>query len=441
MLEPGRYLQQGRYRIKAHLNQGGMGTVYLATDRNLSERLVAIKENNEISAETQEQFQQEAVLLARLTHPNLPRVTDHFIEPSGRQYLVMDYISGDDLAEIIADRGQPLSEIEALAWMGQVLDALEYMHGWTDSETGQPRPILHRDIKPSNIKRTPDGRIVLVDFGLVKDQTGFGTRVGARGVTPGYSPLEQYTGGTDVRSDIYAFGATLYTLLTAIRPPDSPAIAGGTPLLTPRAFNPKLSRNTERLIERTMQIQAGERFQNTQELRSALNTKRLLGFGIDKRSGPPPAFPPPKNLIHQQRSAPVSLWIGLVALLILFSATLVVIEALPTILERLNAKTATKVTVTSTDISNEAATLRVRSTVTPEPPTPPIPAATATLGSAGLSTTTPTDTPTRVNQQMLNYAGTLTANKAATLAAATNATPTPTEPPPTIISKALTPTP
>src|SRR5690242_10709672 len=123
MLESGQYLQQGRYRIKERLNQGGMGTVYLATDRNLSDRLVAIKENSDSSAEAQEQFQYEAVILARLTHPNLPRVTDHFVEPSGRQYLVMDYVGGDDLRQILNKHGGPLPEADVLTWTAQVMDA------------------------------------------------------------------------------------------------------------------------------------------------------------------------------------------------------------------------------------------------------------------------------------------------------------------------------
>jgi eukaryotic-like serine/threonine-protein kinase len=206
MVDAGDELQHGRYRIQERLSQGGMGTVYLGIDRNLDNRVIAIKENSDTSPETQQQFRREAAVLARLTHPNLPRVTDYFIEPSGRQYLVMDYVPGDDLRQILADHKGPLSEAEALGWLEPVMDALAYMHGWINPETGQPSPIIHRDIKPPNIKRTPNGRTVLVDFGLAKVHIGEGTLVGARAVTPGYSPLEQYAGGTDPRSDIYALG-------------------------------------------------------------------------------------------------------------------------------------------------------------------------------------------------------------------------------------------
>ncbi|MFN8486800.1 MAG: protein kinase [Caldilineaceae bacterium] len=284
MLEVGQYLQQGRYRIRDRLNQGGMGTVYLAADRNLSNRLVAIKENSDSSAEAQEQFQAEAVILARLTHPNLPRVTDHFVEQSGRQYLVMDYVAGEDLRQTLNKAGGPLPEGDVLVWMTQVMDALEYMHSWVDNETGAPSPIIHRDIKPSNIKRTPDGRIVLVDFGVAKYQTDYNTQIGARAFTSGYSPIEQYTGGTDVRSDIYALGATIYTLLTDVKPPDSLAMVGGRTIAAPRKLNPEISRGTEKVILRAMQLQAGDRYQSIHEMREALGSKRIANLITERRA-------------------------------------------------------------------------------------------------------------------------------------------------------------
>lgn len=274
-LENGYQLQQGRYLIQSVLGEGGMGTVYLATDRNLPGRLVAIKENADATQAAQAQFQQEAVMLARLTHPNLPRVTDHFVEPTGRQYLVMDYVEGDDLREVLRQQGGPLPEPLVLAWIEQVINALEHMHNWIDPATRRPSPIIHRDIKPGNIKRTPNGRIVLVDFGLAKYESDEEpTVVGARAFTPGYSPVEQYSGGTNVRSDIYALGATLYNLLTGQRPPDATALAGGAPLAPPRQVNPQISRNTERVILRAMQAQESERFQNVRAMHDALLNRR-----------------------------------------------------------------------------------------------------------------------------------------------------------------------
>jgi serine/threonine-protein kinase len=332
MLEIGQELQQGRYRIKERLTQGGMGTVYLATDRNLAERPVAIKENSDASTITQEQFQREAAMLARLTHPNLPRVTDYFIEPSGRQYLVMDYIPGEDLRQIVIRRGGQLPEDEALAWLDGVLSALEYMHGWIDNDTGLPRPIIHRDIKPSNIKRTPNGRIVLVDFGLAKYHSGDETQIGARAVTPGYSPLEQYTGGTDVRADIYALGATLYALLTGERPPDSPARASGAALPSPRQRNPTVSRNTERVLLRALQMQANERFQSVQEMRAALAGRSLFSRGGEADPTSSAGWRSAGGETRRTKRARAGIWIGALSLLALLTFAVLVATMLPQLL-------------------------------------------------------------------------------------------------------------
>ena len=332
MLEIGQELQLGRYRIKERLNQGGMGTVYLATDRNLSERLVAIKENTETSPETQRQFQQEAVLLARLTHPNLPRVTDHFIEPDGRQYLVMDYVGGDDLQQIMRMHKGPLPEAEALECIEQVIDALEYMHSWIDVDSGVPSPVIHRDIKPANIKRTRNGRIVLVDFGLAKVHADEGTLAGARAVTPGYSPLEQYGGGTDVRSDIYALGATLYMLLTGEKPPDAPNIAGGKPLIPPRKRNPALSRMVERVILRAMQLAPANRFQTIQEMRAALAGNTF--FGRDRSTSLTVRNHVTHRADQQAKRRRTGLWLGLIYLTVLITFVVVAFNVLPSLLER-----------------------------------------------------------------------------------------------------------
>ena len=267
---PSGQLINNRYRILRLLGQGGMGAVYLAEDGNLPGKQVAIKENLDLSQAAQDQFKREAVILARLKHPNLPQVTDHFVLPSGAQYLVMEYVDGEDLEQTLARRG-PLPEAEVLGWMGQVLDALEYMHTWVDPATGQVTPVVHRDIKPGNIKRTPQGRIMLVDFGIAKYQQAGGTLTGARAASPGFSPLEQYTGGTDVRSDVYSLGATLYCLLTGQIPPEAPDLAAGrVPLPPPRAVAPAVSGNTETVILRAMQLPVTGRYQSVADLRLAL---------------------------------------------------------------------------------------------------------------------------------------------------------------------------
>ena len=198
-LQTGQVLEQ-RYRIEALLGQGGMGAVYRAIDLKFNTP-VALKENLTVTPDSQRQFTREAGLLHQLRHPNLPRVTDHFTIAGQGQYLVMDYVEGEDLKGLLRRQG-PLPEPRALNWICQVLDALEYLHS---------RQVIHRDVKPANVKITPQGQVFLVDFGLAKVyDPGQETTIGARGATPGYAPPEQYgQGRTDARSDVYSAGATL----------------------------------------------------------------------------------------------------------------------------------------------------------------------------------------------------------------------------------------
>lgn len=266
-LSPGVVLRN-RYRIIELIGQGGMGAVYKATDIRLEGRMCAVKEIlpnlmgfEDDPAAYQEQFYQEASTLARLDHPSLPKVSDYF-STNGREYLLMDYVPGKDLREIIAaskHRGEFLPEEKVMEWMQQLCDALSYLHTRTP-------PIVHRDIKPSNIKLTPSGHIKLVDFGLVKllvaDESRTVTVVQGRG-TAQYTPLEQYggdTGHTDVRSDIYALGATLYHLLTLTPPVDARQrfLQPGS-LALPRTINPAISPATERAILAAMAMHPDDR--------------------------------------------------------------------------------------------------------------------------------------------------------------------------------------
>src|SRR5881227_1246925 len=213
---------QGRYRILRQLGQGGMGAVYEAVDERL-DTTVALKETFFAEEKLRKQFEREARLLARLHHPALPRVSDHFSESDG-QFLVMQFIPGDDLSEMMTRRRGPFPVDQVLTWADQLLDALDYLH------TQDPQ-IIHRDIKPQNLKLTARGQIVLLDFGLAKGSVGpltaITTSASIFGYTPNYAPLEQIQGkGTDPRSDIYALGATLYHLVTNIKPPDALTRAG-----------------------------------------------------------------------------------------------------------------------------------------------------------------------------------------------------------------------
>jgi serine/threonine protein kinase/Tol biopolymer transport system component len=285
-LERGSLLHK-RYRIVEILGQGGMGSVYRGVDENLGVD-VAVKENLFTTEEYARQFRLEAVILANLRHTNLPRVTDHFVIGEQGQYLIMDYIEGEDLRQRM-ERSGAISEEEAILIGAAMCDALHYLH------TRKPS-IIHRDVKPGNVRITPDGHIYLVDFGLAKLVKGSqATTTGARAMTPGYSPPEQYgTARTDPRTDVYSLGATLYAALTGIIPEDGLARAMDNVELTPlRRRNPKVSRKLAAAIEKAMAVRPEDRFQTAEEFKQALlisniKTQRLEN---DLVVEPPPQAP------------------------------------------------------------------------------------------------------------------------------------------------------
>ncbi|MGE0128339.1 MAG: SUMF1/EgtB/PvdO family nonheme iron enzyme [Blastocatellales bacterium] len=220
MLSTGTVLQK-RYRIKRLLAQGGMGAVYEAEAVHLRNATVAVKEtffndfSNEKQAKLRDQFEREAATLARLHHPSLPQVKDHFVEGTG-QFLVMDFIPGDDLDKLLEQRlmgkGEPFDFWMVMEWAERLLGALIYIHG-------QHPQVIHRDIKPANVKITPSGDLFLIDFGLAKDATTSRPGVSVGYGTIAYAPIEQLKStGTDPRSDIYSLGATLYHLVTGKLP-------------------------------------------------------------------------------------------------------------------------------------------------------------------------------------------------------------------------------
>ncbi len=298
MLEPG-VLLHNRYRIIRNLGQGGMGSVYLAMDENLGVE-VAVKENLFTTEEYARQFRLEAVILANIRHPNLPRVSDHFVIPGEGQYLIMDFIDGEDLRQRM-ERAGVLPEDEVIQIGAAICDALAYLHS-------RKPPILHRDIKPGNVKISPDGHIFLVDFGLAKViQGNQATTTGARAMTPGYSPPEQYgTARTDPRTDIYSLGATLYAALTGIIPEDGLARAMDSIELTPvRKRNPDVTRRLAVAIEKAMEVDPSDRFQTADEFKMALlnsksRTQQLLGTYT---VSPPP---PPSEAQTQTEGKPDS---------------------------------------------------------------------------------------------------------------------------------------
>jgi serine/threonine-protein kinase len=270
---------RGRYRLTQIVGQGGMGNVYRAEDLRLPGRLCAIKEvipDPQLSAELRDQanqqFLQEASILAQLDHPNLPKVSDFFSD-NDRDYLVMDYVPGNNLKQMLDEsriQDKKLSEAVVLDWASQIIDALSYLHRQTP-------PVVHRDIKPGNIKLTPDNRIKLVDFGLVKvllpDDSRTITIVQGRG-TALYTPLEQYggdSGHTDTRTDIYALGATFYHLLTDYPPPDAKTrFLNPRALRTPNQLNPKISPYVAEAIMWALEMHPDDRPQSIGEFSQAL---------------------------------------------------------------------------------------------------------------------------------------------------------------------------
>jgi serine/threonine protein kinase len=273
-LEQGQLLRE-RYRIIEVLGHGGMGSIFRAVDENLGLE-VAVKENLFTIEDYARQFRREATILANLRHPNLPRVSDHFSLEDQGQYLIMDYIEGEDLQERLERLG-PIEEEEVVFIGASICDALAYMHA-------RDPMVLHRDIKPANVRRTPSGGVYLVDFGLAKVMHGNQTTTtGARAMTMGFSPPEQYGAArTDARTDIYSLGATLYTALTGYTPEDSLAQTMDQEELTPvRERNPKVSKRVSEAVEKALQVHPNDRWQLAAEFKNELLKAQSGRFNIN----------------------------------------------------------------------------------------------------------------------------------------------------------------
>ncbi len=303
MLEKGKIID-GRYLIVEKIGSGGFGAVYLAEDTRFSgNNRVAIKQiesKNEIVAKTSKI---EADLLYHLSHPNLPKVTNCF-EEDGASFIVMDYISGEDLAHFLLNK-KKFQIDEVLKIADTVLDALEYLHTF---------PIFHRDVKPHNIKVDEKGKIFLLDFGTAKgnmqdEQTlQFGGQ-SITGYTPFYAPLEQVlrvdpnsflllnslneeklrdfaNRKTDGRSDIYALGATLYHLLTGFSPEQATATVRAhalwsdkpDPLPNIQTLNPEVSPALANAIHRALEVMPEHRFQTAAEFRQSLKNSQMASI-------------------------------------------------------------------------------------------------------------------------------------------------------------------
>src|SRR5260221_2839924 len=259
---PGSHLQDGRYVIKKILGQGGMGSLALASDTRLADKLVVIKElisDNADPTEDVRNFKGEVQTLAHLDHPLIPGVTDHFQEGS-RYFMVQEYVEGENLEARLERIKRPMEEQDALSYAAEVLDILDYLEQQTP-------PIVHRDIKPANIIiGTKDQRAHLVDFGIAR---AYAPSTNARRKqttalgTPGYAPPEQYQGNAEPRSDLYALAATLHHLLTNRDPADYP------PFQFPpaRTLNPRLSPDIEPVLTHSLQLDSNQRSQTSLEMK------------------------------------------------------------------------------------------------------------------------------------------------------------------------------
>ncbi len=286
MIENGTLLQD-RYLIEKQIGAGGMGAVYRAVDRRFGS-FVAIKETFYKNDELGEAFEREAHLLNSLLHPVLPHVSDFFTENNGH-FLVMQFIEGEDLAEVLKREGAfPARDV--LRWTDSLLDALDYLHS-------QEPPIIHRDIKPQNLKITPRGDVILLDFGLAKlsseDTTGVKS---VFGYSRKYSPLEQIQGtGTDARSDLFALAATAYHLLTGEPPldalPRALAIVAGNvdPLPLASEINSKIPTGVASVLNSALALNPAQRFASAKAMRQALEHTVKSDLAEDVAEMQPPA--------------------------------------------------------------------------------------------------------------------------------------------------------
>jgi serine/threonine-protein kinase len=304
-LPPNVTLQGGRYIILGTVGRGGMGAVYKAADTRLGGKAVAIKELSDAAITSSQQkllsiaaFRQEAQMLARLDHPNIPKVSDSFDE-GAKHYMAMEFVEGETLQDFIERQRQPVAESQVRMWGMHLCDVLGYLHR-------QNPPVIFRDLKPANVMLTPQGQLKLIDFGIARffkaGQAGDTLVMG----TPGYAAPEQHgTGQTDARSDIYSLGVMLHCLLTLHDP-------ASTPFSLPplRRFNSQATSEMEQIVARATQVQVGQRFSSMDELRQAL-------AGTAMRPAAPTRAATPVATSPSRRSTPALLFVAVALLALL----------------------------------------------------------------------------------------------------------------------------
>ena len=392
---------QNRYRIVTLLGQGGMGAVYRAWDLRL-DIPVALKEmipqpnlDQDLLQKLRAQFHREAALVATFDHPNLVNVSDFFQEEQ-KAYLVMSFVEGEDLQAHINRMGV-LPEEQVLNWADQLLDALAYIHN---------QGVIHRDIKPQNVILHPDGKVILVDFGLVKlwNPKDPRTQTVIRSMgTPGYAPLEQYDssrGHTDPRSDLYSLAATLYYAFTGQAPPSATERVVNPESLRPvRERNPHVSPHVHAALLRALALQPQDRFQSASAMRDALRHPSVAQPETYTPTvyTPPPAQNPPAS--PQRRALP---WVWILPAVVVLLLCLVVTGGSAFYAffrpEPTATASSTDVTATVTSSSPAIATTSKSTEATPTTsPTENVSAVqlTSTPAATLPPTTRPTSTPAR----------------------------------------------
>lgn len=285
LLTPGTLLQgrNGQYRVLDIIGRGGMGAVY-RTERVGDGSIWALKEmrpppnaDPKEVAENRRLFAEEAAMLQKLRHPNLPLVIDSF-EQGDRPYLVMEFVPGKTLEDIQRQINAPFPKDDVVLWAIQIAQVLHYLHSQTP-------PVIFRDMKPTNVMLTPDGIIKLIDFGVARTYKAFKQKDTVAMGSPGYAPPEQYgKGQTDARSDIYGLAATMLHLLTNLPPvPLQPPRPGSIIML-----NPTADTALEQIIIKGMALRPEDRFQTAGEMAKVLQD--YLGPAVSTPQ--PPAQPP-----------------------------------------------------------------------------------------------------------------------------------------------------
>jgi len=271
VLAPGTILQ-GRYEIQELTHTGGMGYIYLAKDKKLYDRLCIVKQVKEpVKSDSDlKKLEEEARRMAKLSHPNVAMILDHFVE-SGYYFLVVERISGKTLSEIFSERHGQLMEEEVVNWAISICDVISYIH-----EEG----IIHRDISPDNIMLTEAGVIKFVDFGTLRELRYITTRGTAGMGKYGYTPPEQWQGKPTPQSDIFALGATIYYLLTGNLPLSKEYLTGQgpqrqdfSPNFPPiRQKNPEISTELEAVLQKALHLDVSNRYTSAAEFGQALRS-------------------------------------------------------------------------------------------------------------------------------------------------------------------------